>query len=224
MKRKIVISLAIILFCLGFVSYQNYTSKRNITFYKGLPVNYTHATFAYDTSTLPKAIGSSDYAFLCKVNKIIRTEYKNPVEVEVDTENTKIVYDPYTVYSITVVKNIKGNLQTDSEIELLQYGGINYDKKSYTFLEGSEYLSEGEYYVLMPDAMSEKGEIEVADKNKIFPIGNDIDLEKTKSGENILSKFSQALKNQEIPLTAEGKKIKNNYASKYDIKYVNESK
>lgn len=223
MKRKIIISLALILFCLGFVGYQNYISKQNATLYRGLPVEYTHATFAYDTSTLTKAIGSSDYVFLCKVNKIIRTEYKNPVEVEVDTETTKIVYDPYTVYSITVVKNIKGNLQTDSEIELMQYGGINYDKKSYTFLEGSEYLNEGEYYVLMPDAISEKGEIEVADKNKIFPIKNDVHLEKINLSENTLSKFSQALENQEIPLTAEGKKIKNNYVSKYDIKYANES-
>lgn len=54
-----------------------------------LPINYTSAMWMYDTSTPEKAMGISAYAFVARVNKILRTEYKNPVEVEITADGKK---------------------------------------------------------------------------------------------------------------------------------------
>lgn len=74
-----------------------------------MPIYTTSAMWVYDGSTPEKAMGISDYAFVAKVDKILRTEYKNPVEIEITAngEKKEMVYDPYTVYEITVIENIK---------------------------------------------------------------------------------------------------------------------
>ena len=107
-------------------------SKENIDYIGGLPVDYAHAIYAYDTSTPENTAMASKYIFIAKVNKVLRTEYWNPVEVEVDENTTTTLYDPFTVYSIDVIKNIKGELITSESIELMQYGGINKEGDSYT--------------------------------------------------------------------------------------------
>ncbi len=193
--------------------------KRPQQIYNNLPLYTSTAMWMYDTSTPEKAIGISQYVFVAKVNKILRTEYKNPVEIENGLLGTKIVTDPYTVYDINVIENIKGNLRTDSSIEFMQYGGINEDKKSYTFIQGGELLKAGEYYILLVEVFDEEGTIEVSDPNRIIPLENHNDINTASLSNDIISKYKQAYKNEIIP---EGYDTNKKTTSKYDISNISD--
>jgi len=114
-----------------------------------LPIDYYAASYAYSLATPEKAIGGTDYTFIAKVNGIVRTEYRHPVEVpdSPDGSRTKIVYDPYTIYDVTVIENIRGNLIKTKNIEIEQAGGLNKDGKYYIFPENTGLLNIGEYYI-----------------------------------------------------------------------------
>ena len=207
-------------------------SKENIDYIGGLPVDYAHAIYAYDTSTPENTAMASKYIFIAKVNKVLRTEYWNPVEVDENTTTT--LYDPFTVYSIDVIKNIKGELITSESIELMQYGGINKEGDSYTFREGGGLLNEGEYYIILTGSMSD-GSLEVSNPNRIIPLGklrgifnsNEIDnIIETREGltsneNNILNIIevyeSAAETNMNRPLGQDIPILDN--ISKYDINY-----
>jgi len=164
---------------------------------KPLTVSYSQAMWVFNASTPEMGIGISDYVFVCKVNKILRTEYKYPAETAIGIMTT-----PYTVYSIDVVKNIKGNLNTSKSIEFMQYGGLNEDGKSYHFFEGGALLEVGEYYVLMADTWIAEDEnyeiIEVGDPRRIKSLGKDFDIT-TESGLETVRKYEEAYKNEYVP-------------------------
>lgn len=129
----IAIILTIFSILLGF-GYKKFMANKNVETYLGLPVYTSLNSKIYDTSSIEDAIKYSDYAFIAKVNFLKTTQYK---------------YDdkwPYTIYDISVNKNISAQLITSKNIELIQYGGLNYDKKSYTFAKDEKYLNEGHYY------------------------------------------------------------------------------
>lgn len=173
--------------------------------------------WVYDGSTPEKAMGISDYAFVAKVDKILRTEYKNPVEIEITAngEKKEMVYDPYTVYEITVIENIKWEIVTGKPIELIQYGGLNYDRKSYTFLENGELLEEGDYYILLANVWPDGNILESSDPARIIKINNYSKSNINNTDDNVL-KYKKAYQNQIIPEEFK----ENNLISKYDIKYI----
>lgn len=175
MKNKIIILLAFILLCLlsivtiFTVNYKNekeyiaehknenivtsetdevYSVAYNHEEYKNIPVNYICPLYAHDTSTPEQAIGLADYAFIGKINRILRTEYRYPMDTVIDGE-IKTVSSPYTVYEVNVVQNINGNLVKGDNIEIVQSGGLEEDKLSYSFFEGMSLLNVGEYYILL---------------------------------------------------------------------------
>jgi len=151
------------------------TNTRSVSYdyekYKNLPINYTHAVYEYDTSTPEQAIGVADYAFIAKVNNIVRTEYRYPMEAVIDGE-IKTVTIPYTVYSITVIENIKGELLKTKDIEVMQYGGLEEDTKSYSFHEGMNLLNVGEYYILLVYASSEDGTLLIDSQDSVVSLGS----------------------------------------------------
>ena len=125
-----------------------YTVAYNNEDYKNLPINYTCPSYAYDTSTPEQAIGLADYAFIGKINKILRTEYRHPMQTVINGE-IKTVASPYTIYEVNVIRNINGNLLTNENIEIAQKGGLEQDQLSYSFFEGMGLLNVGEYYILL---------------------------------------------------------------------------
>lgn len=175
--------MAVVIFNIKNKAFKNSDAELN-----GLPVYYSHAVYAFDTSTPEKAYGASKYVFIAKVNGILRTEYINPTEVEVGIGKTEIVYDPVTVYSISVIKNIKGNLITSESIELKQHGGISKDNKSYTFVENSSLLNTGEYYMFLTGAEENGGILEATNPERIISLGNDLNLINNVQSKKIVSK------------------------------------
>ena len=224
-NKRLIISISIfVCISIGIATalYQNkFDSKTlaNQEFYNGLPVNTDEAMFMYDISTPEKAVGASDYVFIAKVNEVLRTEYKNSINVEVGLNKKIKISTPYTFYSINVLKNIKGELVTSEPIEFMQYGGLNEDGKSYTFIEeGSKLLEPNKYYIIMACAWGGDGGIIEASR-----INNIIELEENynptiKNSSALIEKYENAYKDEIVPIDNNGNNITKSM-SKYDINY-----
>lgn len=178
--------------------------------YNGLPVYRSSAFWVYDTSTPEKAIGSSDYAFVAKVNKILRTEYirTNPTE-------SKTLSTPYTIYEIEVVENIKGELDTTNPIEFKQYGGLDEEGKSYKLMSGGSLLNGGEYYIIMASTWVDKNgeDIETSNPDTIVSLGKDYN---PLARDNTVAQYKLAYENEQVPETL---KNAEKALSKYDVNY-----
>ena len=148
--------------------------------------------------------------FVAKVNKILRTEYRNPVEVEIGIGQSVIQKDPYTIYEIEVVENLKGNLKTNEPIEFVQYGGINEDGKSYSLLADSSFLNVGDYYLLMVGVIPDTLEIEISDNNRMICLGKDL-----VKAENMINTYKGLISNE----VNEWNEMKNKSISKFDMNY-----
>lgn len=195
----------------------------------------------YNTSDPEITVNISDYVFIGKVNKILRTEYRNPVKVELDFYKTITQKTPYTIYEINVIENIKGNLIMDNPIEVVQYGGINESGKSYTVAKDAPLLNEDEYYLFMISVSSDTNELESSDKNRTISLGknfeeidNDLVDSYKKlivSDENRIDFFERKFGNVDDDLKETYRKLilpdtnelTSNHISKYDINYQNKS-
>ncbi len=207
----IILSFSFLGIACGLIKNKIVLNSSNV---ENLPVIEATAMYLYDTSIPEKSIGVSDYVFVAKINRILRTEHLHQIEVENGLFDKTTISDPYTIYEIEVIENIKGQLITTEPIEYMQYGGLNEDKKSYTFLEGGSLLNEGEYYILLVDTWEETdGEtIEIGDPNRIIPLGDDL------SSATAISQISKYKKSYEEEITYPQKV---NHISKYDINYSN---
>lgn len=194
MKRNFMIALSISIFLLiGAVTIM--VNKK--TNYK-IPTYYSHATYAYDMSTPETIIGATNYTFVGKVKYAKATEYRYPFEKEItpDGSKTKTISDPYTIYSVEVIKNIKGNLV--DEIELVERGGFSEDLKSYVYFDNMAGLEQNHYYLFMAFAVTNGGELQITSPYSY------VDLEINDADEidnnDIYLKYKEAYKNQIIPI------------------------
>lgn len=208
-KVSVIIILSIILSLSGIILINNNNNK------KEMPIYRSSAMWLYDTSTPEEAIGISQYAFVAKVNKVLRTEYKNPIEVEIsaDGKETKTIYSPYTIYEITIIDNIKGSLVTNKPIEFMHYGGINKDEDSYTFLDNGKMLVPGNYYILLPSVWNDENILEVSEPSRIIELGKNL---KSSTSVNSINLYKKAYINQIIPEDFKS----NPNISKYDVNYT----
>lgn len=197
-KKKLILS-CIIMFILTIpiftiIFFNN--KEDNLKTYKGLPVTYENASYRYDTTDPKIAVGVSDYVYIAKVNKILKTDYRNPIEVSEGLVGKKTVTDPYTIYEIEVIKNIKGTLPLNKRINLVQYGGLNENEKSYTFLEGGSLLENNTYYLLMSTIIPITGELETTDINRIIKIS---DYSNNKEVTSLINQYNNIYQNETIP-------------------------
>ena len=77
---------------------------------------------------------------------------------------------------MTVIENIKGNLVEN--IKITQQGGINKDKKSFTFIKETSYLNKDEYYLILTGTNDEGG-FSITNKNRVKSLGNNIENAKS---------------------------------------------
>ena len=116
-----------------------------------IPTVYDSGSYMVDVNNPAEVVGWGDYVFVARVESELRTEYTNLRQNEDGTTTGK----PYTVYSITVLKNLKGNLRENEPIEFFKHGGVNYDGRSISLLEGDQLLESGKCYILVAAAESD---------------------------------------------------------------------
>jgi hypothetical protein len=137
-----------------------------------LPISRLYADFAVNTDEPREIVGSADYYFVAMVNEVVGTEYRNPVTVET-ANGFREVADPYTNYTITVVKNIKGALETDTPISITKSGGVSSDGSSLVLYEDDALLEQGKYYVIAAHAQPD-GSLLIAGphSSELLTVGN----------------------------------------------------
>lgn len=192
---KKIITLLIIIFILSIIiTTLNYIYKKNLP---DLPVEKIKGSMVYDMSTKEKSIGAVDNVFVAKINNIVKTVYdENDI--------------PSTIYEIEVIENIKGNLPSNKTIELTQKGGLNKNKKSYTFYENAYLLEEGKEYIILAFVPFDNGDLVIHNEHTYIKLDNN-SISKTNSI-NIIEQYKEAYKNQIIPSS----KV-DNFKSKYEV-------
>lgn len=142
MKKRLIISLGCLSIIAVFIcSVFVFTDSS-----AQLPISYTEANIAYDASDLREAIGVSDYVF---VGTVLEAEDAHYLMV---AETFGI---PFTNYTIQVDENIKGNLVTDTAIEITKEGGISYDNSCIIVFENDEMPQIGETYIFRAFAQTD---------------------------------------------------------------------
>lgn len=192
---KKTITLLIIIFILSIIiTTLNYIYKKTLP---DLPVEKIKGSMVYDMSTKEKSIGAVDNVFVAKINNIVKTVYdENDI--------------PSTIYEIEVIENIKGNLPSNKTIELTQKGGLNKNKKSYTFYENAYLLEEGKEYIILAFVPFDNGDLVIHNEHTYIKLDNN-SISKTNSI-NIIEQYKEAYKNQIIPSS----KV-DNFKSKYEV-------
>lgn len=192
---KKTITLLIIIFILSIIiTTLNYIYIKTLP---DLPVEKIKESMVYDMSTKEKSIGAVDNVFVAKINNIVKTVYdENDI--------------PSTIYEIEVIENIKGNLPSNKTIELTQKGGLNKNKKSYTFYENAYLLEEGKEYIILAFVPFNNGDLVIHNEHTYIKLDNN-SISKTNSI-NIIEQYKEAYKNQIIPSS----KV-DNFKSKYEV-------
>ena len=168
MKKIIIIILIFILIIFSVIKFIDLINEKTCysEYFCRVPVTgKMNIAWMDSPQNYEEALEKADIAFICKVNRIKDTIYRNPVRINLFT----ISYDPYTIYEVEVLKNIKGNTEINSIMEVMQLGGINKNKKTATLVEDIEMLEENCYYKLYPIEI-ELDEIEYLDITNPFRV------------------------------------------------------
>ena len=102
-------------------------------YYNGLPIGWVYADYDFSPYDYRNLVGDADYVFVGKVIENKGVIYEN-IQTVVGEGGVKYTFsDPFTVYSVEVEKNIKGELAERIEIE--KDGGLAQSGERYTIIE-----------------------------------------------------------------------------------------
>ncbi len=203
-----IIVILVILMILGTII-TNLLKPKAKYYYHGLPVEYIKEEPIYNTSTKERAIGASDYVFVGKVNKILRVEHEKKLE------NKQYIYTPKTIYSVSVLKNIKGKLTLDKDIEITVFGGLHRNETKFILYNKINLLKDNEYYIFLPYLTADNKPMLLNFPYQIISLGKEYDKE---IKNDLVELYQKAFKNEIVP--DEGTYIvpKAKYYSIYDQK------
>lgn len=148
-KVIIIVIFILILIYFGIINFIDFVNSKKCygEYFCDVPVTgKINIMWSDSPSNYEEALEEVEVAFICKVNRIKDTIYRNPVRINIFS----VSYDPYTIYEVKVLENIKGNTEINSMLEVMQLGGINKNKKTATLVENIKMLEENCYYKLYP--------------------------------------------------------------------------
>lgn len=183
---------------------------------RNIPTAYIQSDYVVNVDEPRELVGLVGYVFVGYVEAVEGVEYKWPIMVT--NEEGEAVEDtiPYTNYEITVLKNIKGNLELTT-IPVQKLGGISKDESQYILPEGDVLPKPGGIYIFCALA-DEDGALHISGKNSNIPIDISYDIESydATSIDGIVSsdeyKTMDAAYSNEVPSPVE----MNQYKSTYD--------
>ncbi len=134
-----------ILLAFGFAFHIRGKSKP-VTANDEIPISRVAGSFIIDVYDQRELIGSADYVFVGEVISKDGYEYRDPVTIDEDGKTVTLT-SPYTIYTVQVLENIKGNLRTDTSIPIAKDGGLSEDGSCYVLYENDEFPVENELYI-----------------------------------------------------------------------------
>lgn len=141
-KKFIILSVVLVLVVVSICVGSIILNKANSQGEKKYVISEMRGSYSIDVNNLSSIVSDADYVFVGKINEILDTEYKWPVDV-----NGETVSSPYTNYSVSVVENIKNDLDINQPIFVQKAGGISEDKSEYFVYEDDVIPEVGSYYI-----------------------------------------------------------------------------
>lgn len=114
-----------------------------------LPIYEMRGTFVYDICDIRESVGIVDYVFVARVVNNDGTTYEDIVVMEDENCRPKEVGTPYTHYTVQVIDNIKGKLQTKTTIKIAKQGGVMQEKNGVFLFENDILPEVGQIYVFL---------------------------------------------------------------------------
>jgi len=216
-KYVLAVVLALIIVIAGVVLFM--TMRANDT---EPPIMRIHGSFLIDVNNPYELVGDAGYVFVATVNEA-HTEYLYPATMENAEGGTTVVTTPYTSYTVSVIENIKGELITEEQIQLLKRGGLAEDKKAYYIFEDDFLPEVGGTYIFIAYGQ-EDGALLVSGPNS----NSEITLSTaSRSNGNLAEAIKEAPEYKEMLDAYENQIIDNahlasreQYISKYDVSFV----
>jgi hypothetical protein len=113
-----------------------------------LPIAFRGTTYAVDRSDAGQCVAIADYVFVGRVDSYDGVTYEDLQEIETE-HGMKMVGDPYSKYTITVMENIKGGLVLGEPIPMQKAGGVRTDGKAVEVDEKDNLPDVGNVYVFL---------------------------------------------------------------------------
>ena len=130
----------------------------------GIKIERRNGSYAINVDDPAETVGYGDHVFIAYVERMIGTEYKNPVIFK-----GRDLSMPYTNYSVRVLENIKGTLYTDREIEVQKDGGIYKDQQSIALYEDDLLPEAGKIYIFVA-SVNFDGKLLISSPNSNIPL------------------------------------------------------
>ncbi|MDR2525119.1 MAG: hypothetical protein LBC83_02830 [Oscillospiraceae bacterium] len=109
-------------------------------------------SYVININNAEEVAGFVDYVFVGRVEKQMDARYEDVFERESEDGEKTLVGAPYTLYEVTVLENLKGNLKVNEPIRIEKEGGISMDGKFLSVAEGDSLPEEGSLFVFAVSA------------------------------------------------------------------------
>lgn len=134
-----------------------------LIYQQNIPISQIQASFMFNVYDPREVVGMADYVFIGYVNSKDGVEYIAP--------DTNAGW-PLTIYSVTVVENIKGELTTTEPIQLYKDGGLAKDKSCICLYDGDTLPVNGGLY-LFSAAAGTTGTLTCSGPNSSIPLSDE---------------------------------------------------
>ncbi len=145
----------------------------------GTPIETIDGTYSVDVTDFKQVVGDSDYVIVAEVKDYVDTSYS-------------VTGLPLTEYSVQVVENIKGKLDTTTEIDLIKEGGLNKKHSAFIVYENDFLPQIGKTYIFCLYGQS-SGAIRACGQNYTLKIENSSDYQNERNYLDILDAYENEI-------------------------------
>ena len=141
---------------------------------KKLPVSVTIHEYIYDISSKYETMGMSDYVFAGTVEKMEGYSYTSADDC------------PYTIYSVSVEQNLKGELPAGESVLIQKIGGMDKFKRYMVAEEDDKvFPEEGKKYIFAA-CVNKEGILNLPSPNRVIAFEN----------EDVFHGYEEAIENE----------------------------
>lgn len=197
MKKKFsfLVFCLILTLMLCFTGCSSALSDEEIAEYIGTtkyPTETYRVSYSIDVTDLREVVGDSDYVIIAEVKSYVATTYS-------------VTGIPLTEYTIQVIENVKGELDSSKEINLIKEGGINEKNTAFVVYEGDLLPQIGKTYIFCLYGQS-SGAIRACGQNYTLAIEDTSNYKNEINYLNILNAYNNEIVSE-----------RTRYSSKYEV-------
>lgn len=113
-------------------------------------IENAHASYGIDVGNYSELISFADYCFVGRVDDIEGVQTDSAWQKEAGMSGFA-----FTIYNVTVMKNIKNKIEEGTKIRILKRGGLLSDLKSFEVIEDDNIPEVNHYYIFTPSVQQD---------------------------------------------------------------------